>query len=70
MYFVFLRVIDITDNEVELSKKSGKTAEQLKAMNQDMKKKHKDIKAGYYTLEGKFDEVSVSALSFNSETHY
>ena len=61
--------MDITDNEVEGSKKSGKTAEQLKALNQDMKKKHKDIKAGYYNLESKFDEVNLSAVILQFKEH-
>ena len=55
-----MHALDLTGNEVEALKKSGKTAEQLKALNQDLKKKHKDVKAGYYDLEGKFDEVKLS----------
>ena len=58
--FCILHALDLTGNEVEALKKSGKTAEQLKALNQDLKKKHKDVKAGYYDLEGKFDEVKLS----------
>ncbi|XP_076455833.1 alpha-2-macroglobulin receptor-associated protein-like [Babylonia areolata] len=42
-----MEVEDVTDNEVESSKKK----------NQRMKSKHKAVKAGYYELESMFDEL-------------
>ncbi|KAK7111519.1 hypothetical protein V1264_011134 [Littorina saxatilis] len=63
-------VEDITDNEIEGSKKTGKSAEQLKQLNQEMKKKNKDIKAGYYDLEGKFDKFDKEEPEFKDSRVY
>lgn len=48
---------DVTENELEDPRKVGKMTERMKTVNQQMKKQHKDIKAGYYELEGMFDEL-------------
>lgn len=54
---------DVTDNEISGSKKSGMTLEKRKDLNLDLKTKNKDIKSGYFRLEGMFSEVGCSKHS-------
>ncbi|XP_025106175.1 alpha-2-macroglobulin receptor-associated protein-like isoform X2 [Pomacea canaliculata] len=65
-----LGIEDVTDNEISGSKKSGMTLEKRKDLNLDLKTKNKDIKSGYFRLEGMFSEFDKEEPDFKDNRVY
>lgn len=65
-----LGVEDVTDNEVQGAKKPGKTPEEKKALEYDLRSQGKDIKAGYYKLENVMSEFDREEPEFRDHRVY
>nr|KAG5714649.1 hypothetical protein BaRGS_000137 [Batillaria attramentaria] len=61
---------DITDNEVEGAKKRGRSQEEMKELEHNLKSQSKDIRAGYYRLEDMISEFDREEPEFRDHRVY
>ncbi|KAK7507177.1 hypothetical protein BaRGS_00001112 [Batillaria attramentaria] len=65
-----LDIEDITDNEVEGAKKRGRSQEEMKELEHNLKSQSKDIRAGYYRLEDMISEFDREEPEFRDHRVY